>query len=70
MENIENDFKKVDNGDIVATRYKYIFIIWQMGDCFCGVCKNRKTNKEKFRFSVKTLSEAKMLCKTHSYWNK
>ena len=67
---VEDGFKELAGGDIMAIRYKYTFIIWGYGDHFCGVCKRRKTGREVFRFQANTLSEAKMLCKEHGYWNK
>ena len=67
---MEDSFKELPGGDVMAERNKYVFIIWQYGEVFCGVCKKKDSGREKFRFQARTLSEAKMLCKGHSYWNK
>ncbi len=63
------DFEERNGGDYIAERYGYIFIIWQFGDMFCGVCKKR-SGREMFRLQARTLNDAKMICKQHKYWDK
>lgn len=67
---MDDDFKELPGGNVMAIRYKYRFIIWQFGDYFFGVCKSQKSDREMFRFQAETLSKAKMLCKEHKYWDK
>lgn len=50
---MDDDFKELPGGNVMAIRYKYRFIIWQFGDYFLEYVKAKKVTGRCFDFKRK-----------------